>query len=81
MFSLRLMDVLSRSMVTPFFSCTTLPKMLLFLRIFLYNVKIDNCMNFLLVSISDPQLEDILAQVVSEDFSLSIIGFLFWLQN
>ena len=42
------------------------------MHIFLYNVKIDNCMNFLLVSISDPQLEDILAQVVSEDFSLSI---------
>ena len=44
----------------------------LFLHIFLYNVKTNNCMNFLLVSISDPQLEDILAQVVSEDFSLSI---------
>lgn len=27
MFSLRLMLVLSRSMVTPFLSCTTLPKM------------------------------------------------------
>ena len=26
-FSLRLMEVLSRSMVTPFLSCTTLPKM------------------------------------------------------
>lgn len=35
-------------------------------------MKTNNCMNFLLVSISDPQLEDILAQVVSEDFSLSI---------
>lgn len=42
------------------------------MHIFLYNVKTNNCMNFLLVSISDPQLEDILAQVVSEDFSLSI---------